>query len=139
MLYTCTAISFLLRSVLLMSVIGLTLLLLARFSGCLLSNLSCCSLLKAAHPERFPPKVPFSPDLSSSSSASRWGQKFQEWSVLLHPLLLLHVQFFFVLERADSSTMPSHFLQPAEILTAVFTNLNSRVWLWASYNAFTLP
>jgi hypothetical protein len=39
------------------------------FSRCLLSNASCCSLLKAARPERFPHRVSVGPSVPPSSSS----------------------------------------------------------------------
>jgi hypothetical protein len=86
MAYRRTAIFFP-RSMLATSLIGLTFLPVARFSRCLLSNCSRCSLLKAARPERFPHRVPVGPGLSLSSC---WcGRKFREWSVLSYLWLLL--------------------------------------------------
>jgi hypothetical protein len=72
------------------SMIGLTFVPLARFSGCLLSNCSRCSLLKALRPNRFPHRVTVGPGVSPSSCfCDRWGQKFPEWSMLLHPVFLI--------------------------------------------------
>jgi hypothetical protein len=52
-------------------VIGLTFLPIARFSRCLVSNRSRCSLFKAARPERFSDKVRADTDVPPSTSI--WG------------------------------------------------------------------
>jgi hypothetical protein len=71
------------------SLLGLTFLPVARFSWWLLSNRSH-SLLKAAHPEQFPQRVPVGPGLSPPSCFSVWwGENYLECLVLLH-LHFLH-------------------------------------------------
>jgi hypothetical protein len=66
------------------------------FSWWPFSNCPRWTLLKATHSEQLSDKVPVSTGVPSSSSSGWCGQKFQEWSMLLHPLLLLCVQFLFI-------------------------------------------
>lgn len=94
MAYRHTAISSLPRTVLVISVISLTILLVAWFSWCLLPICSHCSLHKAAHPQQLPDKVPVSPVVPPWACFPHWwGQKFWEWSVLLCLWLLLHCKW----------------------------------------------
>jgi hypothetical protein len=65
---------------------------LARFARCLLSNCSCCCLLKAAHPEQLPDKLRASPGVPPSSCFfDWWKQNFLWWLVFLYHWLLLCV------------------------------------------------
>jgi hypothetical protein len=114
------------RAVFETSVIGLTFLLVAQLSRCLLSN---CSLLMATHPERFHHRVPVGPGLSPSTSSGWCGQKFREWSTLLHLRLLLCVKS--ILSFLRGPTLPQcpdiHFRSLTEVLAARFMASNSRV------------
>jgi hypothetical protein len=119
---------------------GLTFRPMARFAWCLLSNCSCCSLLKAAHHKRFPHRVPVGPGLSPSSSFGWCCQKFWEWSVLLHLWLLLCRLFFcFRGDRPLHNVQSLIFHNLTEVPTTRFTTLNSRVCSRTSYNVLTPP
>jgi hypothetical protein len=79
------------------------------FPWWLFCNCSCCSLLKAAHPEQFPDRVPTCPGVPPSSFFSKGcEQEFCKWSVLLllwliscvHPSFICavaaeHIQLWF--------------------------------------------
>jgi hypothetical protein len=68
MSYRLTAIISFPRAVLVTPLLVLTFLPVVLFSWWLLSNLSRCSLLKAARPERLPDKMPVNPIVPPSSS-----------------------------------------------------------------------
>jgi hypothetical protein len=83
------------------------------FLQCLLSNCSCCSLLKDAHPEWLPDRVPVDPGVSPSSSSSWCGQKFWEWSKILHFRLLFCVPLLLLFRRSTPPQCPvTHFSNP---------------------------
>jgi hypothetical protein len=105
----------------------------ARFSQWLLSNCSRCSLLKAAHPERFPHGMPVSPGVLPSTFFSTswhttgcrqyrsffwfvWANYLEEWLVLLCLRLLLCVQSLLLFWRGANPPPPqypnTHFSNP---------------------------
>jgi hypothetical protein len=120
MAYRHTTIYSFLRAVLATSVLGLTFLTIVRFSEKLLSSCSCCSLLKAAHPEWLPDKVPVGPGVppssffphydaqqeanSKDSAFSRCAQNYLKWLVLLHLWLLICMQSLFPFRRGSTNT-----------------------------------
>jgi hypothetical protein len=123
------------------AVLGLTFLPMARFSWCLLSNHSCCSLLKAACPEQFPHRVPVGPGLPASSSG--WcSQKFLEWSILLH-LWLLHCcywsLFCFIVERPLHNVLTFLFQILTNGSTFLFTISHTRAFLKILPDVLSFP
>jgi hypothetical protein len=85
----------------------------AWFSWWLLSNCSRCFLLKAAHPEQFPCKVPVSPGLLPSFYFQLvWANLPIVINAPTSPAPTLYAVFSFVSEGANPSTISWHFPQP---------------------------